>query len=99
MMIAVLATVITAACLAEVARRAYLGRRTVKEMQCYEPPNTIRVLRSTEEMQGSLRRMTETEHQKARRADAHAERNVAVADSVAASSVTVPAVRPVPATA
>jgi hypothetical protein len=100
MIIAILvATVVTAACLAEAARRAYLGRRTVKNMQCYRAPSAIRILRTAEELQSALRRVGEAERLKARQADTRADHYVAVADSVTGSSVEIPATRPVPATA
>jgi len=51
----VVATVISAACLAEVARRAYLGRRTVRDMQWHKLPSTIATLLTAQETQNAVR--------------------------------------------
>jgi hypothetical protein len=81
------ATVISAECLAEVAHRAHLGRHTVNSMQRHKPPSTIRILRTAEEMQRALRHMNEAERLKARQADTRSDHYAAVAYAVAANNI------------
>ncbi len=100
MIIAILVPIVVAgACLAEMARRAYLGRRMVSDMESYEPLSTIRILRTAEELQGALRRVSEAERLKARQANRRADHYVAVADSVTGAGVTILAIPPGAATA
>jgi len=92
MIIAILtAIVVVGACLAEASRRAYVGHRLVHDMQRYEPPKGIRVLRTEEELQSALRHVSEAERLKARQAAPRAARYAAVAESVTGRSAAVPA--------
>jgi hypothetical protein len=79
------ATAVTAGLLAELARRTYVGRHMVKDMQWHEPPSTIHILRTEEEIQIALRNVSEAERLKARQADTLADHYAATADSVIGS--------------
>jgi hypothetical protein len=95
----VVPAVVTAACLAEVARRAHLGHRLVEDIRSDVPASTVRILRTEEELQSALRRVSEAERLKARQAVTRADYYLAIADSVTGNRVAVPAALPVRATA
>jgi hypothetical protein len=78
------ATAIAATCLAEVARRAYLGRRTVRDMQWHKPPSTIATLLTAQEMQNALRHTNEGERRTTRQAGTRPDHYATVANSVVA---------------
>jgi hypothetical protein len=85
MIIAVFVAAIATVCLSEVARRAYVGRHMAENMRRHEPPSTIRILGTAEELQSALRRVSEAERLRAREADQRADHYVAVADAVMGS--------------
>jgi hypothetical protein len=68
-------------------------------MQWYEPPSTIRILRTAEGMQVALRLVKDAELLKARQADTRDDHYATVAPLVTSNSVVVPPVLPVPAPA
>ncbi len=81
------ATVIPAAGLAEVARRGYLGRRTVRDMQWHKPPTTIATLLTAQEMQDALRHASGAEGLTTRQVGSHANLYSTAANSVAANNL------------
>jgi hypothetical protein len=81
----VVATVISAACLAEVARRAYLGRRTVRDMQWHKLPSTIATLLTAQETQNAVRHTSEAERLTTRQGGTRADYYATVANSVLAN--------------
>jgi hypothetical protein len=100
MIIAILAAAFAvAACVAEAERRACVGRRMVNAMRSYEPPSTIRILGTDEELQSALQRMSEAERLKARQSDTRADHYAAVSDSFTGSRVVISAIPPVRASA